>query len=1030
MKSHTFSNKNIKASKAIFNDLSSFTIEKRYSKYNNPKNFNKVIISSKITTEIENDINRSPNLFIQNQNSPLVNIVDNLRDLLQQNTLSTRDLSQYLQNKYELSLSQANYVVMSSTQSSIGGGYILSASLINNNNIDPTHLIYRPELMSKIIIDEERNVKYIGGQIMLFDCSTLDYSEAVNEKIGFENYLALGSHDKLTVYITAILGKLGEKFIKVPQVIFDVSGEGKIAEKIVQQFQTVKTQYKAGDGLEIFNDYIEFSEEIYIVTGKMSARYEYLENPLHKKMIKPFYEVELNGNTEDLESIITNEYSNDNIVNSDNPKNSDNCSNISLAPIKNNNQLDNPDILLSDDFAALREGRAESKSRKALGNNAGKFISEEESWNLVDTLNDLMQVVSNIINWTTTNNDILSLQDIFILYPNKIESFIRAVNKILNNQQLHMLNNSIMKAMNVLLPVEDKQCLLRLSEHQIFHKLLLLEAKRNGLIIKIPDNIDDNLVLPEIPKEIWDHYLTLENIFYNQPLRNSDKTLAELKAESIHWLFINPLILENTKVQTNLQLAKKLLQFPGEYTKLLAEYATVNNINDPTADAIKTHCSLPKQQANKLKGEILQIFIIDLSNWLVQEILEKSTISIKKLKADKINDQILDHLLMNANVQNLFNKATFLILEISDYLKKLYNKNENSKHELLTKFLYTVISFASLQEKIESKNDVLKPDKALEDYNISSSLQELTISSPSSQNIILDQQAINTNILAEDQISLNRGKSSPEKIARSSLKRKRSIVEEDEQLGKKTVKHEIDKYKEEENFVPLSDINNYPDLIKHLKKYYTNFLSKKLLDNLINSYSNLGEEGISRIIEGVQDCIIQLGDVKIIDWMIQDEGFDPIIILDDAIYHYIRSEKIAQFSVIPIIEYIVTHESDITLPNIQKLYNDLRNDNYLEIIHPHNIQKILTYLNSVVNAWQFEDKFSLGDLKFDYKTEFSKLDNLTQKIYLQMVTNSLSNNRESTYQELIPLCQQNNDHILYDIHYNTIDETSIKVLGE
>ncbi len=36
-------------------------------------------------------------------------------------------------------------------------------------------------------------------------------------------------------------------------------------------------------------------------------------------------------------------------------------------------------ILLSDDFAALREGRAESKSRRALNNNARKFISEEYS---------------------------------------------------------------------------------------------------------------------------------------------------------------------------------------------------------------------------------------------------------------------------------------------------------------------------------------------------------------------------------------------------------------------------------------------------------------------------------------------------------------------------------------------------------------------------------------------------------------------------------------------------------------------------
>ncbi len=37
----------------------------------------------------------------------------------------------------------------------------------------------------------------------------------------------------------------------------------------------------------------------------------------------------------------------------------------------------NPIILLFNDFAALREGRAESKSRRALSNNAGKFISEE-----------------------------------------------------------------------------------------------------------------------------------------------------------------------------------------------------------------------------------------------------------------------------------------------------------------------------------------------------------------------------------------------------------------------------------------------------------------------------------------------------------------------------------------------------------------------------------------------------------------------------------------------------------------------------
>ncbi|WP_410521181.1 DUF5410 family protein [Candidatus Tisiphia endosymbiont of Ditula angustiorana] len=573
--------------------LQSFFIEENNPIYKNIKTFNQPI-DNKLSEEIQKDLNRQLNLFIHDKN-----VVDSMKTQITTTPLLTSHLCKYLQDTYGLSLGQANYIVISSTQSRIGGCY--PSNIISNINPNIQLLLNRQCLLSQIIIDDEENVKYIGGQVILFDIMQETASELLREGVGIENHLMIQSKDQIILYILVDLGKLGQNFTTHPKVYIQLAGKGTYGDKFLAKLNKVKIKCQECKNItyeDIIMSYQTFSEGTLYNNDKRVQRY----NSLAESDI--WYEVELhtdnNKNTDTGYSVLTDTKSETKLSNNkcmqsntllpsqeyfDNNVRSENNSNTEIEPEGRTANINYSTRNLLTFFNKLIPP---TKSKKSLDNGQSNFYID------IDTNNDQVQVssdefnkikqlfliVKKIVSCTATSYDIKQLQEIFITnnYNNIIrDEFISNLDKSLGNNQLHKLNILIMQTMNELLPKEDTECLLRRSEDSIWHKLLLLEAKRCGMTIKLPDSINDELTIPEVPKEIFELYNILKDTFYNQGNRKSHKALEQRVAESIHWLFINPLIMENESFeQMDSGLQKKLLEFPGTYTELLRNFKIIN----------------------------------------------------------------------------------------------------------------------------------------------------------------------------------------------------------------------------------------------------------------------------------------------------------------------------------------------------------------------------------------------------------------------------------------------------------------------
>ena len=112
------------------------------------------------------------------------------------------------------------------------------------------------------------------------------------------------------------------------------------------------------------------------------------------------------------------------------------------------------------------------------------------------------------------------------------EAFISLLDKKLNKEQLHKLNQAIMENANELMP--DK----------VFQEILLLEAKRSGMKAKFNDKGElQSLDVKDITQEILDHYRILQEKFY--PKRDSKDLIDSRIAQNINFLLYAPLFRES-----------------------------------------------------------------------------------------------------------------------------------------------------------------------------------------------------------------------------------------------------------------------------------------------------------------------------------------------------------------------------------------------------------------------------------------------------------------------------------------------------
>lgn len=969
MKSKSLNNKDIK-SKKIKKALQLF-VGKHYSEYNNTQIFNKDITNKGILTDIENDLNRQPKLFITNLNlsTDSINVIDTLKDKIKKNKLSVSDLLEELKSTYGCSLGQANYIAMSNTQGGLGGANILNDILYEVTEEETIYFISRPCILSQIIVNNDKNVQYIAGQVMLFDHDPKEYAEFLEEKVGIENYLLHKSHNKTITYITVNLGKLGQNFTKqLPEIQIDVCGEGKIGNKILELLNEIKTECKNIDPEDIILKYLEFSENT-IYVNKKQERNELLAKLQEKCVTNTFAEGKIQESCTLIDYIKNSHDNQDDIVSDTNSidkfnflkciSSSDTLSrnqepedyeswlfaqqscNISLhsIPITNSQESTNKTSSgslknTSNILNFFKKKHPDSKEFTAIidnhGMNSSTFNIEKERQNLQMILTNLYCILGRILNCTATNDDILKLKEIFTntSIKNTKTQFIKKLDQKLDNDQLHKLNTLIMQTMDQLLPEDDKICLLRSSEDKILHDLLFLEAKRHNMTLnwsnsnnrylsklsyveefketmklrpaaysnvreehstdsknKLPAEVEfqkiynDELIIPQIPGVIFDLYATLKDTFYNQKSRQSEKPLEQRIAESMHWLFINRLFLESYTLDTSPTTVQHLLKCPGEYTKLLENHIT-NKVLYETNESTKISHILNYKKVTRCINNIMQIYVEDLSNILANNILDRTKISIKKLEEiEKLKDIISSNLQMHGKIQNLlFDKE--LIYTTSEYIKKLYSKNTVDKNiKLLSDFLCHVVSKLDLENQVKDQDQQVVKHTVV---GVSSSLDIATIPNSNQEEGNISTQFINDTI---------------------------KNFRIDNHVAVTT------KYDEE--------------FVQHLNNYYQPLLGSTTLNELIELCSNSGQKQYTRMLEYIQDYLVRLGNVQLVEWLIEYEDFNPMLLLDYAIDYYYKSSssnKLAALKVKPIIENILTnfHEYWITEEEIIEQLNHIR----------------------------------------------------------------------------------------------------------
>lgn len=154
------------------------------------------------------------------------------------------------------------------------------------------------------------------------------------------------------------------------------------------------------------------------------------------------------------------------------------------------------------------------------------------------------------------------------------EFFISFLDKKLNKEQLHKLNQAIMENANELMPDNDPNFVCRTPNNKVFQEVLLLEAKRSGMKAKFNAKGElQPLDVKDITQKILDHYRILQEKFY--PKRNYKDLIDSRIAQSINFLLYVPLFRESdiyTKLGLKSAEIELEIQDPnGKYVKQLVD---------------------------------------------------------------------------------------------------------------------------------------------------------------------------------------------------------------------------------------------------------------------------------------------------------------------------------------------------------------------------------------------------------------------------------------------------------------------------
>ncbi|QCS24181.1 hypothetical protein FEC77_02930 [Rickettsia parkeri] len=203
------------------------------------------------------------------------------------------------------------------------------------------------------------------------------------------------------------------------------------------------------------------------------------------------------------------------------------------------------------------------------------------------------------------------------------EAFISLLDKKLNKEQLHKLNQAIMENANELMPDNDPNFVCRTPNNKVFQEILLLEAKRSGMKAKFNDKGElQSLDVKDITQEILDHYRILQEKFYSK--RDSKDLIDSRIAQSINFLLYAPLFRESDiykKLGLKSAEIEREIQDPnGKYAKQLVDAKIGTNINFNTKENLENKAHEGKETK-------------------ISSIIEKAITKLKKDKKVNIEDK-------------------------------------------------------------------------------------------------------------------------------------------------------------------------------------------------------------------------------------------------------------------------------------------------------------------------------------------------------------------------------------------------------
>ena len=214
--------------------------------------------TGKVQENFNKDINRTPNFCIETTEGIVDLAATYKKEKGSDYKVTYKDMYDTLTNdKYKLSQNQAEYILATAYQGGIAGGLAGFGEVIVSNVTNPMNWMNRDGNMSKIVIDKDSNVSYVGGQKMTFDCNRQTYDGIIHNTVHTE----FRSEDYLAATITAKIGKIGVAEFK-PQVAIDVAGVGEVGLKIVEQLQNIKSELPSKTPQAIVENYHNFSNSI------------------------------------------------------------------------------------------------------------------------------------------------------------------------------------------------------------------------------------------------------------------------------------------------------------------------------------------------------------------------------------------------------------------------------------------------------------------------------------------------------------------------------------------------------------------------------------------------------------------------------------------------------------------------------------------------------------------------------------------------------------------------------------------------